>query len=189
MHKILQKFIEWNAPSPLWKFLSPNVTGKPKKKKKMHLILIQSNIPFGCTKSVALRYYFQIFTKSLEWFLKKSSLYFTSPMKISKSKCNRKKTHIHLILIQSKIPFWMHKVSGIKILFPNFLKKLSSGFWKKGHFTSPPLWKFSSINVTAKLKKKRKNPFNFDSIQNSFWMHKVTCIRMIFTRFHKKINE
>ena len=25
----------------------------------------------------------------------------------------------------------MHKVSGIKILFPNFHEKLSSGFWKK----------------------------------------------------------
>ena len=34
------------------------------RKKKIHLNLIQSKIPFGCTKSVALRYFFQIFTKS-----------------------------------------------------------------------------------------------------------------------------
>ena len=35
-----------------------------RKKPQIHLILIQSKIPFGCTKLVALRYYFQIFTKS-----------------------------------------------------------------------------------------------------------------------------
>ena len=111
---------------PLWKFLSPNVTGK---KTKIHLILIQSKIPFGCTKLVALRYYFQIFTKSYRVVLKKRSLYFTSRMKFFKYKCN------------------------------------------------------------SKTQKKKKNPFIFDSIQNSFWMHKVTCIRMIFTRFHKKIID
>ena len=75
-------------------------------------------------------------------------------MKVSKSN-NRKKNPFKFDSIKNS--FWVHKVSGIKILFPNFHKKLSSGFWKKAHFTSPPLWKFSSINVTAKLKKKKKS--------------------------------
>ena len=50
-----------------------------------------------------------------------------------------------------KNSFWVHKLSGIKILFPNSHKKLSVGFLKKSaHFTSPPLWKFLSPKVTTK---------------------------------------
>ena len=74
---------------------------------------------------------------------------FQSPNVIEKKK-------IHLILIQSKIPFGCTKLVALRYYFPNFHEKLLSGFWKKGHFTSPPLWKFSSLNVTAKLKKKKK---------------------------------
>ena len=73
-------------------------------------------------------------------------------MKIFKSKCKKKKKKKKKIDFDSiKNSFWVHKVSGIKILFPNSHKKLSVGFWKKkAHFTSPPLWKFLSPNVTAK---------------------------------------
>ena len=78
----------------------------------------------------------------------------------------------------------MHKVSGIKILFPNFHKKLSSDFWKKAHFTSPSLWKFQSPNV---IEKNKQNPFNFDSIKNSFWVHKVSGIKILFPNFHEKL--
>ena len=97
--KFLQRFIEWNAPSPLWKFLSPNVTGKPKKKKK-----------------------------------KKNAFNFDS----------------------IKNSFWVHKVSGIKILFPNFYKKLLSGFWKKLTLLHLPVWKFLSPNVTENPPQKKK---------------------------------
>ena len=58
-------------------------------------------------------------------------------MKISKSKCNRKtkkeekKKKDAFDFDSIKNSFWVHKVSGIKILFPNIYKKLLSGFWKK----------------------------------------------------------
>ena len=119
IRRILQNCIEWNAPSPLWKFLSP-ITEKK------------------------------------------------NPFKFDSIKNS----------------FWVHKASGIKILFPNFYKKLLSGFWKKAHFTSPPLWKFQSSNVTEK-----KNQFNFDSIKNSFWMHKVSGIKILFPNFHEKLSS
>ena len=71
----------------LWKFLSPNVTAKPP---KIHLILIQSKILFECTKSLAFGCYSQDFTKNYWIVFEKSSLSFTSHMKISKSKSNNK---------------------------------------------------------------------------------------------------
>ena len=46
---------------------------------KIHLILIQSKFPFELTKSLALRYYFQIFTKSYRVVFEKSLLHFTLP--------------------------------------------------------------------------------------------------------------
>ena len=72
---------------------------------KIHLILIQSKIPFELTKSLALRYYFQIFTKSYRVVFEKCSLHFTSAMKISKFKCNRKARKYPFSLIQRKFPF------------------------------------------------------------------------------------
>ena len=86
---------------------------------KIHLILIQSKIPFGCTYSMAFKSYsHNIKKKSHRVVFDKSSLYFTSHMKIFKSKSNNKTL---------------------------------------------------------------KNPFNFDSIENSFWVHIDTGIRMLFT--------
>ena len=119
--------IHFTSP-PLWKIPSANVTEKPP---KIPLILIQSKIPFGCTKSVALRYYFQIFTKSYQVAFAKSSLYFTSPMKILKSKCNSKTTKNPFNFDSIQNSFWVHKVAGIKMLFTRFHKKLSSSFWEK----------------------------------------------------------
>ena len=61
-------------------------------------------------------------------------------MKISESKCNRKKKKKKNFNFDSiKNSFCVHKVSGITILFPNFDKKLSSGFLKDRslYFTSP----------------------------------------------------
>ena len=106
-------------------------------------------------------------------------------MKISKSKCNRKKNSFNFDSIKNS--FWVYKVSGITILFPNFHKKLLSGFWKKAHFTSPPIWKFLSPNVTANPAP--KNPINFVSVQNSFWVHKVTGIRCYSQDFTKKLSS
>ena len=34
-----------------------------------------------------------------------------------------------------------------------------------------------------------QNPFNFDSIKNSFWVHIDTGIRMLFTKFYKKLSS
>ena len=52
-------------------------------------------------------------------------------MKISKSKSNNKTPQNPFNFYSIKNSFWVHKVTGIKILFPNFHKKLLSGFWKK----------------------------------------------------------
>ena len=131
--QIFKKVIEWflkkaHFTSPhIRKFLSPNVTAaKPPKK---HLVLIQSKIPFECTKSLALECYSQDFTKNYPVVFEKSSLYFTSHMKISKSKSNNKTPpKIHLMLIQSKIPFVYIIDNGIRMLFTKFCKKVSSNF-------------------------------------------------------------
>ena len=111
-------------------------------------------------------------------------------MKISKSKGNRKtkkkkkkkkKDAFHFDSIKNS--FWVHKVSGIKILFPNFYKKLFSGFEKSSlYFTSHMKIFKSKCN-----RKPPQNPFNFESFQNSFRVHRVTGIKMLFTRFHKKL--
>ena len=98
--------------------------------KKIHLILIQSKIPFGCTKSVALRYYFWIFTNSYQVVFEKSSLYFTSPMKISKSKSNNKTLKNQFNFDSIKISFWVDIDTGIRMLFTWFHKQLLSSFWK-----------------------------------------------------------
>ena len=139
---------------------------------KINLILIQSKIPFECTKSVALRYYFQIFIKSHQVVLEKSSLHLTSPMKISKSKCNRKPPKIPFNFDSIKNSFWVHKASAIKILFPDFHKSYRVIFEKSSlYFTSPMKISKSKCN-----RKKPKNPFNFDSNKNSFWLHIVNGI-------------
>ena len=122
---------------------------------------------------MAFKSYSQNFTKSYQAVFEKN--HFTKIL-------SAKPPKMPFNFDSNKKFFWVHKVSGIKTLFPNFHKTLCSGFWKKAHFTSPPLWKFLSPTVTAKPKKKT---FNFESIQNSFWVHKVTGIRMLFTRFHK----
>ena len=155
---------------------------KCNRKKKIRLILIQSKIPFACTKSVVLRYYFQFFTKSYRVVFWKIA-HFTSPLlwKFLSPNVTEKKNLFNFDSIKNT--YWVHKVSGIKMLFPNFQKKLWSGFLKKkAHFTSPPVWKFPSASVAAKPP---KNPFNFDSVQNSFWVHKITGIRIYSQDFTK----
>ena len=109
-----------HLPSPLWKFLSPNVTEKKNKN------------PFNFDSI--------------------------------------------------KNSFWVYNVSGIKILFPNFNKKLSSGFWKNAS-------KCNSKHPSPPPPPKKKNPFNFDSIQKSFWAHKVAGIKILFPNFHKKLSS
>ena len=156
----------------IWNFLSPRVTTKPP----------QNAFNFHSAKAsiwvhidTGIRMWFTEFYKT---YRVKCSL---SAMKISKSNCNKKKNKFNFDSIKNT--FWVHKVSGIKMLFPNFQKKLCSGFLKKkAHFTSPPLWKFPSANVAAKPP---KNPFNFDSVQNSFWVHKITGIRIYLQDFTK----
>ena len=135
-----KKFIEWNAPSPLWKFQSPKVTENQKEeeeeKKKMHFILIQSKIPFGCTKSVALRYYFQIFTKSYWAVLKKA--HFTSPpiWKFLSPNVTENPPKIHSILIHSKIPFECTESLVLGCYSQDFTKNYRVVL-RKVHFTSP----------------------------------------------------
>ena len=111
-----------------------------------------------------------------------------SPMKICESKCNRKTKK------KKKKKFWFNQKFLLRAqsqwyydTISKFSQKVIEWFLKKRslYFTSP--MKIFKYKCNSKTPKKRKNPFNFDSIQNSFWMHKVTCIRMIFTRFHKKI--
>ena len=165
-----------------WKILSANITEKPP---KIYLILIQSKIPFGCTKSVALRYYFQIFTKSYRVVFEKSSLYFTSPMKISKCKCNSKtlKNPFNFDSIQHSV--WVHNATGIRMLFTRFHKKLSSRFWEKFTLLHLPY----ENSMSKSNDKDPQNPFNFDSIKNSFWVHIDTGIRMLFTKFYKMFSS
>ena len=139
------------------------------------------------TSSVALDAISKFSQKVVSGFWKKTSLYFTSPMKIFKPKCNRKSSQNPFNFYSIKNSFWCIKLVALRYYFQIVTKSYRVVFEKKDHFTSPPIWKFSSPNVKAKKKKKKKNPFNFDSIQNSIWVHKVTGIRMIFTRFHKKL--
>ena len=47
----------------------------------------------------------------------------------------------------------------------------------------------SKCNRKTKKKKKKKNPFNFDSIKNSFCVHKVSGITILFPIFHKKLSS
>ena len=101
-------------------------------------------------------------------------------MKISESKCNRKKKK-NFNFDSIKNSFCVHKVSGITILFQNFYKKLSSGFLKDSSLFFTSHMKISKSKCNSKTP---KNPFNFESIQNSFWVHKVTGIR-IYSQNHK----
>ena len=130
---------------------------------------------------MAFKSYSQNFTKRYQVVFEK--IHFTSPplWKILRANLTENPPKNPFNFDSIKNSFWVHKVSGINILFPNFIKSYWVVFEKK-LFISPPLWKFLSPNVTAKH---QKNPLNFDSIQNSFWVHKVTGIRMLFTRFCK----
>ena len=69
------------------------------------------------------RYSYNI-KKSYRMDFEKSSLYFTSPMKISKSKCNRKKPKILFNFDSIKNSFWVHIDTGIRMLFKKFLRKV-----------------------------------------------------------------
>ena len=157
-----------------------------RKTPKIHLVLIQSKIPFWWTKSVALRYYFQIFTKSYQVVFWKSSLYFTSPMKISRSNCNSKTPlKIYLILIQSKINFECTKSLALGCYSQDFTKNYRVVFQKSSlYFTS-----HMKISKSKSNNKTTRNPFNFDSIKNSFWVHIDTSIRMLFTKFYTKLSS
>ena len=82
-------------------------------------------------------------------------------MKISKSKRNRKTPKYPFNFDSIKNSIWLHVVNGIQSYSHNLNKKLLSGFWKKAHFTSPPLRKFPNPNVTEKPQK-----FNLILIQS-----------------------
>ena len=154
---------------------------------KKHLILIQAKIPFECTKSLALGCYSQDFTKNYRVGFWENLLYFPSYMKISKSKSNNK-TVKNTFNFDSKNSFWVHMDTGIRMLFIKFYKKLSSRFWKIVtllHLPSP-LWKF--LSPTKCNRKPPQNPFNFDSIKNSFWLHVVNGIYKLLTKF-KTVTE
>ena len=155
----------------------------PPQKKKMHFILIQSKIPFGCTKSVALRYYFQIFTKSYWAVLKKA--HFTSPpiWKFLSPNVTENPHLIHLILIHSKIPFECTESLVLGCYSQDFTKKYRVVL-RKVDFTSPHIWKFLSPRVTTKPS---KNAFNFHSAKASIWVHIDTGIRMWFAEFYKTV--
>ena len=126
---------------------------------KIHLILIQSEIPFELTKSLALRYYFQIFTKSYRVVFEKCSLHFTSAMKISKFKCNRKTRKYPFSLIQRKFPFDCMCSMAFKSYSHNLKKKSYLAVFEKRllYFTSPMKIFKSKCNS-----KTPKNPFKFD---------------------------
>ena len=102
---------------------------------------------------MAFKSYSQNFTKSYQVVFEK--IHFTSPplWKILSANATEYSHKNPFNFDSIKNSFSVQKVSGIKILFPTFHKKLSSGFWKKNRFTSPPLWKFLSSNVTAKTPK------------------------------------
>ena len=87
---------------------------------------------------------------------KKNSLYFTSPMKMFKSKCNSKTPQkIHLILTQSKIPF-------------ECTKSLALGCYSQGFTKNYPVFEKISLYFTFHMKisksksnnKPPQNPFN-----------------------------
>ena len=102
------------------------------------LILIQSKISFECTKSLALECYSQDFTKkNYQVVFEKRSLYFTSHMKISKSKSNNKTPQNTFNSDSIKNSFWVHIDTGIRMLFKESYKKLV--VLKNAHFTSSPL--------------------------------------------------
>ena len=124
-----------HLPSPLWKFLSPNLTEKRKKKEKKRSPFNFDSIKnsFWVHRVSGIKILFPKFHKNLSsGFWKKSSLYFTSPMKISKSKCNSKTPKNPFIFDSIQISFLVYKVTGIRMLFIWFhKKKLSSSFWEK----------------------------------------------------------
>ena len=67
-------------------------------------------------------------------------------------------------------------------------------FHKKNY---PVVFEKSSIYSTSRIKisksksnnKTPQNPFNFDSVKNSFWVPIGTGIRMLFTKFYKNVIE
>ena len=48
-----------------------------------------------------------------------------------------------------------------------------------------PVSKLHGDGVAATANLPQKNPFNFDLIKNSFWVHKVSGIKILFPNFHK----
>ena len=119
---VFEKKDHFTSP-PIWKFSSPNVKAKKKKKKKkIHLILIQSKIPFESTKSLALGWYSQDFTKNYWVVFEKSSLYFTSHMKISKSKSNNKTPKNAFNFHSAKASIWVHMTLALECDSQNFTK-------------------------------------------------------------------
>ena len=104
-------------------------------------------------------------------------------MKISKPKSNNKTPQNPFNFDLVKNSFWVHIGTGIRLLFTKCYKNLSSKMLTLPHLPSP-LWKFLSPNVTEK-----KNPFNFDSIKIPFWVHKVSGITILFTKFHKNLSS
>ena len=103
----------------------------------MMMMMIQSKIPFECTKSLALGCYSHDFTKNYRGVFEKSSLYFTSHMKISKSKSNNKTLKNPFNCDSIKNSFWVHIDTGIRMLFTKFYKKLSSKMLTLLHLPSP----------------------------------------------------
>ena len=134
---------------------------------------------------MALRYYFHIFTKNYRVFFEKSSLYFTTPMKISKFKCNSKTPKNPFNFDSSKIPFACTKSLALGCYSQDFTKNYRVVFEKSSlYFTSP-----MKISKSKSNNKTPPNPFNFDSIINFFWVHTDTGIRMLFTKFYKKLSS
>ena len=164
--------------------MSPNVTEKKKKKNPFNFDSIKNL--FCVHKVSGIKILFPIFHKKLSsGFLKDSSLYFTSPMKISKCKCSTKlpKNPFNFDSIQNS--FWVHKITVIRIYSQDFTKNYRVVFEKSSHyFTSHmKISKFKSNNKTP------QNPFNFDSIKTSFWVHIDTSIRMLFTKFYENLSS
>ena len=45
------------------------------------------------------------------------------------------------------------------------------------------------ISKSKSNNKTPQNPFNFDSIKTSFWVHIDTGIRMLFTKFYENLSS
>ena len=88
-------------------------------------------------------------------------------------------------MVQSKIPSECIKSLALGCYSQDFTKYYRVVFEESSlYFTSHlKISKYKSNNKTP------QNPFNFDSLNNSFWIQLDSGIRRLFTKFYKRLSS